>query len=280
MYPDSVTNLGTVVRLAPFAGSRIVAITYFSSGVSCSDLTVCPACKMKGFLGCSRLRLASCSSRSSARSRMTSNRSFWSFLSASWLAVPFLFAGRWRTSRWTNIRHLFGCPAIERDHIQVIPARERDSLFIEREMRIAFDVVCFGDLPRGARGSVVQPYVAVARIDRPLLISRGIARGRRRHFRLVIGQLPQSRTVASHDVRIRRLEQWIACLLPLKINPRAIARPTHPGGLVAIQRGPAHDVVDGELELRGRFGERRNKKRQDGERESLHCSMLACVALC
>ena len=51
---------------------------------------------------------------------------------------PFLFAGRWRTSRWTNIRHLFGCPAIERDHIQVIPARERDALFIVREMRIAF----------------------------------------------------------------------------------------------------------------------------------------------
>ena len=57
--------------------------------------------------------------------------------------------------------------------------------------------------------------------------------------------------IAIYDVGVRIFVLRIAGLLPLKINPLAIARPADLRGLVAIEIRPTHDVVYGEREFAG-----------------------------
>ena len=66
VYALSVMKLGTMVLLAGVADdSKMLATTYFSSGVSCSPAAVWRACKVKGLRAAavSRVRFFRCSSR-------------------------------------------------------------------------------------------------------------------------------------------------------------------------------------------------------------------------
>src|ERR1035438_5125020 len=77
-------KLGTMVFLAGVAAeSKTLAMTYFSSGVSCSAPTDWRASKVNGLRG-SWKRFFCCSSRRSTRSRTTCRSSFCSFLRYSW----------------------------------------------------------------------------------------------------------------------------------------------------------------------------------------------------
>src|SRR5580658_1393658 len=116
-------------------------------------------------------------------------------------------------------------------------------------MRVCLSFLSLCDLPRRPCGCVIKEYVAVSRVNRPLLIARQSARFRRRELGLVFRQLPEPRSIARDDIRIGWLNTWVARLLPLEIDPLAIARPSNPRGLVAVQFRPAHDVVDSEGKL-------------------------------
>ena len=89
--------------------------------------------------------------------------------------------------RSADIGHLHQRPSVERHHVKVVPARERDSLLVPGEVRISFEVFCFRKLLSLPGGGVIKEQVTIARIDRPFLIQRCGARSRRREFRLGFG---------------------------------------------------------------------------------------------
>ena len=66
--------------------------------------------------------------------------------------------------RGANIGQLFQQAGVERHHIEIAAAHERDALFIERELRIRFRVGGLGDLALRAQRKIVNENVAVLRV--------------------------------------------------------------------------------------------------------------------
>src|SRR5437762_13768042 len=102
-------------------------------------------------------------------------------------------------------------------------------------------------------------------VNRTLVIARPSRAHRRRILLLLLGQLPQSFSIAIDDVCVEVFLDWIGVQLPMKVNVLTIRRPAHIARVPAGETVAAHDVIDRELRARG-DGEREEKD----ERNSLH----------
>src|SRR5260370_19984742 len=122
------------------------------------------------------------------------------------------------------------------------------------EMLIELRFGGFGEILRLSGCRVVDEGVAVADVDAPFLVARGVACRGRGQFRFGVRKLAQTAAIAAGDVGVEVLDWRVTGLLPLEVEALAVAGPADLRGLVAVESGAAHDVVDGQGEFAGRRG--------------------------
>jgi hypothetical protein len=145
-------------------------------------------------------------------------------------------------------------PAFERHYIEVAAAHEGDPLAVGREARRGLYLGGFGELLCFPSRVVEQEEVAGVRVDRQLLVARGVTVRRRQILDLLVGQFAKVAAVPIHRVRIHGCDDFVRIALPLKVERLAVVRPPDRRRFVAHQFGTAHDAVDRQFKIVGRAG--------------------------
>ena len=170
-----------------------------------------------------------------------------------------------------DVRELHQRAVSEIDGEDVVGSDERDSRFVESELRRRLDVVGLRQRATLAGRGVPEKHIAVVEVDGAMLVARPLRVRRRRVLLLLVAELAQAAAVAIHDVRVAILFQRVGVELPGKVDALSVRRPPHLLGRPAVEARAAHDVVDGEIELLGCRGEGDDGKK-DGNCELLHAA--------
>ena len=298
-------KLGTMVFLAGVAAdSKTLAMTYFSSGVSCRSPTVWRACRVNG------LRTASCATLllllfAQLDALADHLQEFLLFLLEVFLAVgaarfggcgspaadaahrvPRPARGRRRSPLSTaagrgrgagggrggaaDVGELHEQAAIQRHHVEVAVAGEGNAFAVLGEAGIGFGVGGLGELRDLAGGVVEGEEVAGAGVDHEALVFGGFAERGGKQLDLFVGEFAQAAAVAVDGVGVHGRDFFVGVLLPLEEDAAAVVGPADAGGFVADQGGTAHDVVDGQGEVVRRPGLEDKKNDEGGEGYGTH----------
>src|SRR5690242_5423068 len=95
------------------------------------------------------------------------------------------------------------------------------------EVWIGLPIRCFGEPPSLTARRVIEENVAVARINGAFLFRSRGAECRRREPGFRLRELPQARTIPIYNIRVGILHHRIAGLLPLEVQPLAVAGPAN-----------------------------------------------------